>query len=103
MCRPGVPARFFRSFKTSPEVIQLAVLLYVKYPLSLRSVDDLLSKRTIDISHKTACSCWNTFGPLLAATHAGGGLAAYETFASGAAIGRDVRPRGRRHALPDVR
>jgi len=31
----------FRYFKTSPEVIRLAVMLYVKYPLSLRNVEDL--------------------------------------------------------------
>ena len=27
----------FRYFKTSPEIIQLAVMLYVKFPLSLRN------------------------------------------------------------------
>jgi putative transposase len=29
-------ARIFRYFKTSPEIIRLAVKLYVRYPLSLR-------------------------------------------------------------------
>ena len=42
MPRHHVPASPFRYFKTSPEVIRLAVLLYVKYPLSLRNVEDLL-------------------------------------------------------------
>lgn len=32
----------FRYFKTSPEIIQLAVMLYVRFPLSLRNVEDLL-------------------------------------------------------------
>jgi len=32
----------FRYFKTSPEIIQLAVMMYVRFPLSLRSVEDLL-------------------------------------------------------------
>ena len=32
---------FFRYFKTSPEIIQLAVMLYVRFPLSLRNVEDL--------------------------------------------------------------
>ena len=32
----------FRYFKTSPEVIRLAVMLYVRFPLSLRIVEDLL-------------------------------------------------------------
>ena len=32
----------FRYFKTSPEIIRLAVLIYVRFPLSLRQVKDLL-------------------------------------------------------------
>ena len=32
----------FRYFKTSPEIIRLAVMLYVRFPLSLRNVEDLL-------------------------------------------------------------
>ncbi len=35
----------FRYFKTNPEVIRLAVLLYVRFPLSLRNVEDLLRER----------------------------------------------------------
>ena len=35
----------FRYFKTSPEVIRLAVMLYVRFPLSLRNVEDLLHER----------------------------------------------------------
>jgi putative transposase len=31
----------FRYFKTSPEIIRLAVMLYVRFPLSLRNVEDL--------------------------------------------------------------
>ena len=42
MPRPRVPASPFRYFKASPEVIRLAVMLYVNYPLSLRNVEDLL-------------------------------------------------------------
>ena len=40
----------FRYFNSSPEIIRLAVLMYVKYPLSLRNVEDLLAERGIDIS-----------------------------------------------------
>ena len=43
----------FRYFKTSPEVIRLAVMMYVRYPLSLRQVEDILFERGIDISHET--------------------------------------------------
>ena len=35
----------FRYFKTGPEIIQLAVMLYVRFPLSLRNVEDLLHER----------------------------------------------------------
>ena len=43
----------FRYFKPSPEIIQLAVMLYVRFPLSLRNVEDLLHERGIDICHET--------------------------------------------------
>ncbi len=56
----------FRYFNSSPEVIRAAVLLYVKYPLSLRNVEDLLAERGIDISHETVRQWWNRFGPLFA-------------------------------------
>lgn len=44
----------FRCFKTSPEIIRLAVLLYVRFPLSQRNVEDLLHVRGVGVSHKTA-------------------------------------------------
>jgi hypothetical protein len=39
----------FKYFNSSTEVIRLAVMMYVRYPLSLRNVEDLLSERGIDI------------------------------------------------------
>ena len=56
----------FRYFKTSPEVIRLAVMMYVRFPLSLRNVEDLLHERGIDICHETVRYWWNRFGPLFA-------------------------------------
>lgn len=56
----------FRYFKTSPEIIRLAVMMYVRFPLSLRNVEDLLHERGIDISHETIRYWWNKFGPMLA-------------------------------------
>jgi len=56
----------FKYFKTSPEIIGLAVMLYVRFPLSLRNVEDLLHERAIDISHETVRFWWNRFGPLFA-------------------------------------
>ena len=44
----------FRYFKTSPEIIRLTVMMYVRFPLSLRQVEDLLHERGIDISYETA-------------------------------------------------
>jgi putative transposase len=57
----------FRYFKTSPEIIRLAVMLYIRFPLSLRNVEDLLHERGIEISHETVRFWWNRFGPMLAA------------------------------------
>ena len=43
----------FRYYKTSPDIIRLAVVMYVRFPLSLRQVEDLLHQRGIDISYET--------------------------------------------------
>jgi putative transposase len=39
----------FRYFYSSPEVIRLVVMMYVRFPLSLRNVEDLRFERGIDI------------------------------------------------------
>ncbi len=57
----------FRYFNSSPEVIRLAVMMYIRYPLSLRRVEDLLFERGIDICHETVRFWWNRFGPMFAA------------------------------------
>jgi len=57
----------FRYFKTSPEVIRLAVMLYVRFPLSLRNVEDLLHKRGVDLSHEAMRFWWNRIGAMFAA------------------------------------
>ena len=56
----------FRYFKTSPEIIRLAVMMYIRFPLSLRNVEDLLHERGVDICHETVRYWWNRFGPLFA-------------------------------------
>jgi putative transposase len=56
----------FRYFKTSPEIIRLAVMMYVRFTLSLRNVEDLLHERGIDISHETVRYWWNKFGLMFA-------------------------------------
>ena len=67
MPRPRKPANPFRYFHSSPEVIRLVVLMYVRFPLSLRNVEDLLFERGIDVCHETVRLWWNRFGPLFAA------------------------------------
>jgi putative transposase len=44
----------FRYFKKRPEKIRLAVMLYIRFPLSLRNVEDLLQESGVEISRKTA-------------------------------------------------
>ena len=38
--------------------------MYIRYPLSLRQVEDILFGRGIDICHKTVRFWWNRFGPM---------------------------------------
>ena len=54
-------------FKASPEVIRLAAMLCVRFPLSPRKVEGLLHERGIEISHETVRFWWNRFGPFFAA------------------------------------
>lgn len=63
MSKPHNPFRYFNS---SPEVIRLVVMMYVRFPLSLRDVEDLLFERGIDICHETVRLWWTRFGPLFA-------------------------------------
>jgi putative transposase len=56
----------FRYFKTSPDINHLAVMLYIRFPLSLPNVEDLLHERGIEISHETGRYWWNRFGPMFA-------------------------------------
>lgn len=63
MSKPHNPFRYFHS---SPEVIRLVVMMYVRFPLSLRNVEDLLFERGIDICHETVRLWWTRFDPLFA-------------------------------------
>jgi len=57
----------FRYFNSSPEIIRLTVMMYIRYPLSPRQVEDLLFERGIDLCHETVRLWWNRFGPMFAA------------------------------------
>lgn len=60
------PKNPFRYFNTPPEIIRLAVMMYVRFPLSLRNVEDLLHERGIDVCHESVRYWWNRFGPMFA-------------------------------------
>ena len=42
-------------------------MMYIRYPLSLRNVEDLLHERGVDITHETVRFWWNRFGTIFAA------------------------------------
>lgn len=48
----------FKPFKTSPEIIPLAVKSYIRFPLSFGNVEGLLHDRGVDVSHETVRHCW---------------------------------------------
>ena len=47
------PPSPFRCFNSAPKLMRLVVLVYVRFPLSLRNVEDLLFERAIDLCHET--------------------------------------------------
>lgn len=67
MARARVLRTPFYRFNSSPEVIRLVVMMYIKYPLSLRNVEDLLHERGIDVCYETVRHWSNRFGPRFAA------------------------------------
>jgi transposase-like protein len=65
--RSAEDQKWFGFLNTSPEIIRLAVMmLSVRFPLSLRNVEDLLYERGIDISHEPVRLRWHRFGPIFA-------------------------------------
>lgn len=44
-----------RYFKTNPNIIRITVMIHVRFPLSVRNVENLRDGRDIDVSHKTVC------------------------------------------------
>ena len=52
----------FKYFKTSPEIIRLAVMYYIRYPLSFGQVEDILHERGVDICHETVWFWLNVLG-----------------------------------------
>jgi hypothetical protein len=69
----------FRYFKTSPDIIRLAVMIYVRFPLSLRNVGDLLHERGIEICHETVRKDIMVYTFPLVATQRWGGCRSPQT------------------------
>ena len=65
MSRLKNPTSPFRYFNSSPDVIRLVVMMYVRFPLSLRNVEDLLFERGIDLPYETVRFWWTGSGHCL--------------------------------------
>ena len=91
MPRPRKPASPFRYFNSSPEVIRLVVMMYIRYPLSLRQVEDILFERGIDICHETVRFWWNRFGPDVCGRDQEATSSSSVVFAMALAPGRGIR------------
>ena len=50
---PMIGRGLFGVFQARPEIIRLAVMLYVRFPRSLRNVEGLLHECGVDVSHET--------------------------------------------------
>jgi transposase, IS6 family len=70
--RPApVPQSAFAGFRFPPDVIVLAVRWYLRFGLSYRDVEELLTERGVEVDHVTVYRWVLRFTPLLAeaATH----------------------------------
>jgi putative transposase len=61
------PKISYSGYRFSPEIIQQAIWLYVRFTLSFRDVEDLLAERGIMVSYETVRRWVNHFGSKIAA------------------------------------
>ena len=54
----------FRYFKTSPEIIKLGVIMYVRFPLSLCNVEDADEEQRCACDNWAALVCTQKSGPV---------------------------------------
>src|SRR5882762_6916385 len=72
-CPPGGPVArrmkkvSYAGYRFPPEIIQHSIWLYLRFTLSFRDVEDLLSERGIAVSYVTVRRWVNHFGPSIAA------------------------------------
>ena len=57
----------YAGYRFSPEIIDQAIWLYLRFTLSLRDVEDLLAERGVAVSYETVRRWVNHFGPMIAA------------------------------------
>ena len=56
----------YSGYRFPPDIIQQAILLYLRFSLSFRDVEDLLAERGVTVSYETIRRWVNHFGPLIA-------------------------------------
>jgi hypothetical protein len=56
-------------YRFSPEIIQQAIWLYLRFTLSLRDVEDLLAERGVAVSYETVRRWVRHFGPMIVNDH----------------------------------
>jgi len=81
-----LPHSPLRRFNSLPDVIRLLAMMYVRFPLSLRNVEDLLFERGIDVCHETVRMWWDSFGPMFAGDIRRQRVSALRAFGSGDGI-----------------
>jgi len=65
--RPTIPPRSaFAGFRFPPDIIVLAVRWYLRFGLSYRDVEELLTERGVEVDHVTVYRWVQRFAPLLA-------------------------------------
>ncbi len=75
-------------------------MLYIRFPLSLRNVEDPLHERGIDVSHETVRYWWNTFGPVFSSEiQSKRGSATSSLYKMEVALGLGLRESERQEAL----
>jgi hypothetical protein len=67
MARPRKPKTPFYRFNSSPEIIRLVVMMYVKIPAVPSQCGGPLAERGIEVCYETVRFWWNRFGPMFAA------------------------------------
>lgn len=66
MPEPIPATALYRGYRFPPDIISYAVWLYLRFSLSLRDVEELLSERGVAVTYETISRWVRTFGPAFA-------------------------------------